>query len=433
MTTVQPETPPDSPAAASSVEDLIRSTRQRAIGLLGYLELNQGLPTFTGRMTLEQFSDLTVVHNRRWADEAGESLDIVTQREIIESHANGLATFIVQGLLHATITRAERDDGFPPTVKMALNRIESRIGSGVHFGLPQVTLVMPGTPEVKPVKEDATQQIVAHRLFLPAGKLFIVADGQHRREAARRVRQFLNDTIASRRTPKGSKIYPAVDAPLAADETDAWIAVQETFRSATLISYEAHIGLTVDQARQLFTNYNCHVKPVKADLNLHFDQANPINQFGKTLVSQLPTNGGNQPLFDLRQLAAINGLLCIGKTTIRSAPYDASDRSIPKAKEFWSTVLGAADWKREGTLLREVPVLKALAKAWYMVHLAGRNRQQEKAKQLREYISGKRFDRDWVKSVNGLDAHTVPAADGGFRFSPAHNDIVTKIVADVLG
>src|SRR5207245_6557919 len=138
-----------------------------------------------------------------------------------------------------------------------------------------------------------------------------------RLEAARRVRELLNGTIANRRAPRKSRIYPAVDAPLSAEDTDGWIAVQETFRSATLISYEAHIGLSVDQARQLFTNYNCHVKPVKADLNLSFDQANPINQFGKTLTSQLPTNGGgNQPIFDLRQLAAINGLLCLGKTTI---------------------------------------------------------------------------------------------------------------------
>ncbi|HXF95588.1 MAG TPA: DNA sulfur modification protein DndB [Gemmatimonadales bacterium] len=431
MTGIQAQVEHDT-APTSSVEELIRSKRERGVKLLGYLELNQGRPTFTGRMTLEEFADLTVVHNRRWAGEAGETLDIVTQREIIENHANGLATFMLQGLVAATIHRVEKEEGYPETVRMALNRIQQRIGGGKHFGLPQVTLVYPGTPLVTEVKEEATREVVAHRLFLPAGKLFIVADGQHRREAARRVRDFLNDTIANRRTPRKSRIYPAVDAPLTAEETDAWTAVHETFRSATLISYEAHIGLNVDEARQLFTNYNCHVKPVKADLNLTFDQANPINQFAKDwLIPRLQQNG-EQSLFDLRQLATINGLLCLNKTTIRNAPYNASELSIPKAKEFWSTVLSAPEWNREGTLLREVPVLKALAKAWYKVHLAGKKRRSWKADQLRDYITKKRFDRAWVESVPGLKLWTVPAADGGFRFSPAHNEIVAAIVADVL-
>lgn len=414
-----------------SVFEALRTGRQRTIALLGQLDRNQGRPTFTGRMTLEQFTDLTVAHNRKWAADAGESMDVVTQREIIDSHANGLAAFMLEGLVRATVMRAE-EDRFPESLIMSLNRIAGRLGESLHYGLPQVTLVMSGEVEVRLVKDEA-DNVVAARMFLPAGKLLMVADGQHRREAAKRVREFLNETIANRRTPKNARFFPAVDAPLSGEDVEAWAAVQETFRTWTLISYEAHIGLTVEEARQLFTNYNCNVKPVKTDTNLAFDQANPINRFAKEeLVPRLGTEGPEPSPYDLRQLASINAFLFLGKTSIRNAPYNV-DSLIPKAKQFWNLVLALPEFKREGSLLREVVVLKGLAKSWFYVHLAKRNSQSAKAERLRDYIRNTRFDPAWADSVPGLDAHTVPGESGSFRFSPAHNDIVARIVAHVLG
>ncbi len=419
-------------STATSVQDALRTGRQRAVILVGQLERNQGLPTFTGRMTLEQFTDLTVVHNRKWAEDAGESLDVVTQREIIDAHANGLASFILQGLVDATTCRT-REDKFEQSFIDQLEIIQDRIGRSAHYGVPQVTLVLAGQPEVRLVKEN--EEVIAARLFLPSGRLFVVADGQHRREASRRVREFLNAVIGNRRIPRSVKFYPPEDAPLSSEELEAWVAVQETFRTWTLISYEAHIGLSVDQARQMFTNYNCNVKPVKKELNLAFDQSNPINVFGKTWVLEqlaIAEDGSKRPLFDLRQIAAINGFLFLGKTTIKSAPYNA-EVMLPIAREFWTTVLQSGDWKREGTLLREPAILKGLAKSWFYVFVAKRNNQFPKAEKLRAYVRRTQFDKEWMESVPGLAAHTVPADTAlGFRFSPAHNDIVAKAVAHAL-
>lgn len=212
---------------------------------------------------------------------------------------------------------------------------------------------------------------------------------------------------------------------------EAWVAVQDTFRSWTMVAYEAHIGLTVDQARQMFTNYNCYVKSVKAELNLSFDQSNPINTFAKEwLKPRIDQSGG--PGVDLRQMASINGLLFLGKTTIKSAPYNVSSL-LPSAQEFWEMLMSRTDWKQEGTLIREVPVLKGLAKAWFMVFLARRNNQLAKAEKLRSFIRKTTFDVAWLDSVPGLRELTLPADnDLGLRFSPAHNEIVTKIVNHIL-
>jgi hypothetical protein len=413
-----------------NVNDALRGGRQRSIVLMGFLDRNQGLPTFTGRLTLEQFADLTVVHNRKWASDAGQSMDVVTQREIIDAHAIGLSIFILQGLIAAT-TRRATEELYDESVVDCLRQLQNHVGHSTHYGLPPVTLVLQGEPEVRMIKEN--DDVIAARLMLPAGRLFIVADGQHRREAARRVREFLNDVIANRRVPRNAKIYRVDDTPLADREIEAWIAVQETFRTWTLISYEAHIGLSIDEARQMFTNYNCHVKPVKAELNLTFDHSNPINQFAKNwLHDQIATASNGAAFLDLRQMAAINGLLFLGKTTIKSAPYNV-DAMTSWAKEFWTCVLQAPAWSRERTLLREAPVLKGLAKAWFYVFLARRNTQPGKADKIRAYIRNSSFDNQWLESVSGLSQFVVPTSDGtGFRFSPAHNDIVTKIVAHAL-
>lgn len=417
--------------STESIQEALRTTRQRAVVLVGQLDRNQGRPTFTGRLSLEQFAELTVVHNRRWAESAGESLNEVTQREIIDGHANGLAVFMLQGLTDATLRRLEADGGGDSALIDSLKMIQDRVGRGEHYGLPQVTLVLPGEPEVKLIKDG--DEVVASKLSLPSGRLFVVADGQHRREAARRVRELLNDLIANRRIPQRTKLYPPTEGPLTADEMEAWVAIHETYRIWTMVSFEAHIGLSVEQARQMFTNYNCHVKPVKMDLNLEFDQSNPINRFAKDwLHEQIETNLPGAKGLGLRELATINGFLFLGKTSIKSAPYDIA-QLLPIGKEFWTTVLQSKEWKRPGTLLREVPVLKGLAKAWFYAFVARRNRRAEKAVQLRSYLRKTVFDRPWMESVPGLNAHTVPTeGEPGFRFSPAHNDIVARVVEHAL-
>ncbi len=418
--------------SVTTVLDALKETRQRQKTLTGQLNLNQGLPTFTGRMTLEEFIELTVVHNRRWADDAGASVDDVTQRDIIDTHANGLATFILQGLVQATHDRLSKDGDVG--IRQRLTTIQNRVGLGAHYGLPPVTLVLKEQAQVRNITKDG--EPIVTQLTLPTGMLFAVADGQHRREAARRVRDMLIEVISNRRIPKSAKFYPQNDNPVTAEEIEAWVAIQDTFRSWTSISYEAHIGLSVPQARQMFTNYNCHVKPVKAEFNLSFDQSNPINTFAKEWLAEhlkAADNGGEPLEFDLRQLASINGFLFLGKTTIRSAPYNV-EAMMPSAREFWTTLLGTPEWRRKNALLHEVPVIKGLAKAWFYVFLARRHQKRNHAEKLRAYIRQTRFDREWVDRVEGLSAHIVPADNNlGFRFSPAHNDIVAKIVANALG
>lgn len=91
------------------------------------------------------------------------------------------------------------------------------------------------------------------------------------------------------------------------------------------------------------------------------------------------------------------------------------------------------EWKRAESYLRDVPVLKGLAKAWFMVYLARRNNKQSRAAALHDYIRVTRFDGDWIQRVPGLSTHTVPDQTGGLRFSPAHNEILALVARHALG
>lgn len=413
----------------TSLMSAARHTRPRTIALMGQLDENQGRLTYSGRLTLDQFCDLTIVHNRKWADDAGEGFEQVTQREIIEKHVNGLATFFLQGLVSTTLGKAE-EEKLAAGVVDALKRIQSRVGETAHYGIPQVTLVLEGEPTVRMIKDDDGAPVAA-KLLLPAGKLFVVADGQHRREAAKRVRDFLYYVVGNRSTPKNTKLY-GQDAPLTADEVEAWIAVQGTFQSSSVIAYEAHLGITVPEARQLFTNINSHVKPVDATLSYQFDQSNPINQFAKGWLAKLLKRNGAAD-YDLRELATINGFLFLGKPSIRFVPFDVGN-TMRSAKEFWDTIVNTKEWKRKGSAIHEVAVLKGLAKAWFMVYTARRNSQAGKEEQLNEYLKTTRFDDAWVGTMHGMRQMVIASADtdGAWRFVPTHNHIVALIVKKAL-
>ena len=99
----------------------------------------------------------------------------------------------------------------------------------------------------------------------------------------------------------------------------------------------------------------------------------------------------------------------------------------------WELIVSTPEWSRTDSRIREVAVLKGLAKAWFMVYLARRNSRLPRANRLIQYIAETRFDDAWMESVPGLKEHTVPSDEGGWRFSPAHNDIVGAIVRHVVG
>lgn len=422
--------PTDSPSptpTTTTATDALKHLRSRHTMLKGTLERNQGRVTFSGRMTLEQLVETTTVHNRAWADAADvqDAAAQVTQREIQSAHATALTYFLLQGVATATLARLEEDSLQVPAL---LRSVVSRLSPPSSVAIPPVTLVLSDMPEI--VSERYTTS-----LALPAGTLFLVADGQHRREAARRLRDLFTEVIASGAVPKsaapflGGGIEPGA---LTEDLLDVFVSLQDTFRAWTFVAYEAHLGLNVAEMRQLFINYNYHAKPVSAELSLSFDESHPLNVFNKGLQESLRSARSGLDI-SLRQLATITGLAVMGRPNMRRMPRDPQE-ATDAAEQFWTLIRTAKDFKRPESLLRSIPVMKGLAKAYWVAFRApGRFRAEAGSKRdLRATLKTTTFDKAWLMSLSGMRDLAKPQPDGSMKFSPAHNEIVAKIVASVL-
>lgn len=425
QTDVTPTDTPPLPVTTTPIEAL-RHARARQVLLRGTLERNQGRLTFTGRMTLEQFVETTTVHNRAWAKgtESEEAEELIAQREIHSSHAVGLTYFMLQGLAAATVQRlTDNEEPVPP----GLREWVTRLAPPLSVAIPPVTLVLSEMPEV-------TTDRMGTALALSAGTLFLVADGQHRREAARRLRDMFLDIIGSGTVPRSALALGAgLEAgPLREDLLDAVVAIQETFRAWSFIAYEAHLGLSVKEMRQLFINYNYHAQPVSADLSLSFDESHPLNVFNKVLQHQLADT--RHPMdISLRQLASITGLAVMGRPNMRRTPRDV-EAALESAEQFWRLIRHAKDFSREDSLLRSMPILKGLAKTYWVGWRApGRYRAPAAArKEFRHLLKTNTFDKAWLLKIPGMRELSRVQPDGSIKFSPGHNEIVAKIVASVI-
>lgn len=415
---------PDAVTTTSPTEAL-RQVRARHLLLKGTLERNQGRLTFTGRLSLDQLVETTTVHNRAWSEatdiEGAEEL--VMQREIQSSHAVSLTYFLLQGLADATMRRMQEDGmEIPP----ALRTIWERLSPPSSAAIPPVTLVLAETPDV------TTDRVGNTSLALSAGTLFLVADGQHRRDGARRLRDLFMEVIGTGTIPRSAAVLGLEPGPITDAQIEAFVALQDTFRSWSFIAYEAHLGLTVKEMRQLFINYNYHAQPVSADLSLSFDESHPLNVFNKVLQHKLLA--ARPPLeISLRQLATITGLAVMGRPNMRRTPRDVEE-AIAAADMFWSLVRNAKDFRREQSLLRAIPILKGLAKAFWVTHRAPeRYRAEPSSKRtLRMLVKTTTFDKTWLAAVPGMKDLVRSQSDGSFKFAPTHNEIVAKLVAFVV-
>lgn len=411
----------------TSALDALRQTRARQLLLTGTLERNQGRPTFTGRMTLEQLVETTTVHNQAWADTASlvDAETRIMQRDIQSSHAVGLTYFLLQGVTAATLQRMEEAQ---QPISQSLRDLYTRLSPPSSVAIPPVTLVLQEMPEVVTTGTSTS-------LALSAGTLFLVADGQHRREAARRLRDIFQTVISTGVLPRQAAVLGGglEIGPVEPERLDAFIALQETFRSWTYIAYEAHLGLSVAETRQLFINYNYHAQPVSADLSLSFDESHPLNVFNKVLQRTLAETRVPMEV-TLRQLATITGLAVMGRPNMRRTPRDV-EAALDAADRFWSMVRTSKDFRRDGTLLRALPVLKGLAKAFWVVHRAPTRFRapQSAARVLRTTIKTTVFDDAWLFAIPGMRDLARVTDDKRIAFSPAHNEIIGKIVGAILG
>jgi hypothetical protein len=360
-------------------DELVRSGDSGETKLTVFVGNNLGHRTLEAKLPVFELFRMSDVANER-----GSNGEPVAQRKLDPTHARGLAIYTLKGLIAATI--AERTGRGEPITE-ALTRIEKAFGKQPYMSLQPIVanLRTAGTGgknlRGEPLRTPSGDT-VGFRFWLSQRDILWIVDGQHRRKALDMVFEFLDDVrLHQTYPPKKQSLYSfdGDDRSVPPDELNVWLECCEIARGVCTVALEIHLGLTIEEERQLFHDLNNLAKKVDKNLALEFDMANPINAFIKEelhdqkLVQIIGKDSSDWESDDgsmsRKELVAVNAHLFLNKSNINGASPAIVVPRIAIAKRFWEAVSQIPGFGEEGAKVKTVAaqpvVLKAVAKLAY--------------------------------------------------------------------
>ena len=460
------------PTPIGTIDELMGEGDSSARPFKTFVGHNLGHRVFLLSVPMHDFFSLSAVANER-----GKNGEPVAQRKLDESHARKLAVYILKGLVCSAITRREVKK-LPES--SALKEILSSLGAQPYLSLQPVVVNIrecnPGGANIPGLRMITKEEETAcFKVMLSQQHVLWVIDGQHRRYGMAMVFDFLDSIIKSQKYPKKNSLYASKDVDLTNEELQAWMECMEVARAFCTITVEVHLGLGIDEERQLFHDLNRLGKKVETSLALQFDSSNPVNQFIKEVLfddilgwtpieKDLVNWNEDTGALTRKDVVAVNAHLFLNKTNISGASPDEVEQRKEIAIEFWKAVCAIPAFGEAGAKLKTVAaqpvVLKALAKLTYDFAFGRRKpaSADEYLKTLLENIPKIDFSHanpmwryyefaEEQRQEHGLDGLKtyLPSEDEGFnrdigkfdsvagvmRFGSKHNDIY-PIIADMI-
>jgi hypothetical protein len=361
------------PADLKTLDEQTSASDTSEVAYKGFVSSNLGNRTFRITLTLLEMFSRTQVANDRTSDD-------IAQRRLDPAHARKLAIYILKGLVTACVRAFERTDKAVPN---AFHRMLAVLGDQPYVALQPVvanlrTCARDGGDVRGRWKHDReTGETICFEFFLGLKDVLWIVDGQHRRWAVEMVLQFLKEVLLYGKYPKKS-LYPADAVDVSAAEMEVWNECSTMARQCS-IDVELHLGLSVEEERQLFHDLNNLGKKVEASLSFDFDNSNPVNAFikdeliGKDIVGVVEKDVVNwkddRGQLARKDLVAVNAHLFLNKSNINGATPPKVDAKTGVAKRFWDAVAAIPGFGEPGaktiTVAAQPVVLKALAKLTY--------------------------------------------------------------------
>ncbi len=361
---------------------------------------NLGHRVFTMSVPFRKFAEISAVANNR---EKGP----VAQRQLDEGHAKKLAVYMVKGLVSAAKLKRQITGKDVPETFDNLLRL---LGEQPYFSLQPLVCNIRNVPMggtgpggIRGFRlETPSGETASFKVFLSERHILWVVDGQHRRHAADLAMTFLDQVRQSGKYPgKGAVLFVEKGREVTEEEMLVWNEAYDAARSYATLTVEVHLGLEVEQERQLFHDLNRLGKKVDASLAFQFDGSNPITHFIKrTLVGDLNITVTDVEPKDwsddtgalvLKDLVAINAIAFLNKGNVSGATPAVIEPREGIVSELWNKIIEIPHFgshnAKENTVAAQPVVLKALAKLTYDLNF--NNRRPDNASELFErFLSG---------------------------------------------
>lgn len=448
---------------------------------------NLGNPTLKMNLSIKEVVRISQVFNAKTIKDLGlEGTALDAQRPLYEKHAEGLAQYVVIGLV-AMLIRKMRQSG--EKVPARVLKMQEQIGVSSYSMLqPLVANIRHCEEDFSDLKPRTIMEKLPNngeqeldgvfRVTLASRHTLSIVDGQHRVVAFTEVLKWLRSVTSNRQYPVKGLFHP-VDTyhgghhKLHPELVDFWQKVEDVATTESTVCIECHLGASDEQERQIFSDLNSKGKKAELSLALEYDESDAVNAYIK---QELLGDGDGIIGFRIRstdnkdwlsddgtllrkELNPITCLVMRGKLSSRGfSPKDVGDyKSL--ANKFWTVIQEIPDFgkpmSRSKTVAAQPVVLKGLARLVYDLGLGSKaDINHDHLQRLWEAIeSGEldfshenkmwgllmkssaersKLDKDIGKYVHvpagtNLDAGTVDPDHGWVRYGSKHNDIYPRI------
>lgn len=432
---------------------------------------NLGHRVFTMQVPFRKFYDISDVANDR---EAGP----VAQRALDPAHAKKLAVYMLKGLVSAAKLKRV---AIGKEVPEAFNHVLRMLGEQPYFSIQPIVCNIRGIPPgatgpggIRGMRLETTSgETAGFKIFLAERHTLWVIDGQHRRFGADLAMQFLDQVRQTGKYPgRGAALHLEKGQQVPEEEMVVWNEAYDAARSYATLTIEVHLGLDIDQERQLFHDLNRLGKKVDASLAFQFDASNPVTHFIKnTLAGELglaitdrePKDWSDDSgALALKDVVAINAIAFLNKGNIAGATPAVIEPRQDAVQQMWSKVIEIPQFgegqAKEKTVAAQPVVLKALAKIVFDFNFS--NRRPDNGDELfsnfidkldavdfshsnpmwryYELTEGERIDArlnglaEYLPEDSATANRDIGSRQGEFmRFGAKHNDIF-PILADMI-
>lgn len=380
------------------LEQLRKTGGRGTVDLPVLAGFNMGSDTLNITMTMATFREVALVANEARTIAVGEGPEQIAQRQLIPDHAKKLSVYMLRGLLAGVKNRWGSEGKYIPEI---LNDILTELGEGPYQALQPFTANIRSVQDGGLEFEDTPVGTILHLHKLQ--KLFVV-DGQHRLRAAEMLHDWLNTLITNAKYPKKG-LWFGETQDMTTEEMEIWIAAMTEFSTAFTVDVTVHLGLTIEQERQLFHDLNVLGKKPSAAQALAFDAANPVSKY---MNDRLAPDGFvhklrvldaghkksgtklEEPAIYRDDLVSTCAILFRGAFNQSAiTPIDVLG-SEDYADHFWMALAAQPNWASpdwdERTLLAQPTMLKAMAFLVRSFHNGEEARDKEAAHAKRDAI-----------------------------------------------